>query len=276
MRAVSILVGLILIYGILCLLAFAFQRRLVYFPDRELDVTPANAGLPYEDVTVATSDGLNLHGWFLRAEKGAGVVFVCHGNAGTIANRLDLATAFLNMGFSVLLFDYRGYGRSDGQPSEEGTYRDAEAAYDYLRRDRGFAPREIIVYGESLGAAVSVELARRREVAALVLESAFLSIPDIGAKAYPLLPVKWLARIRYDNRAKIASIRAPVLLIHSPQDEIVPIEHGRTLFELVSAEKQLLETRGGHNDGGFIERPEWRGRVQAFLEKAVTPSDRVE
>lgn len=268
MRFLSILWIVVLIYAAICLLVFAFQRRLVYFPVAELGTTPDQEGLSFEDARIMTSDGIRLHGWFIPAGNARGVVLVCHGNAGNIANRLDLAATIIHAGFSVFLFDYRGYGRSDGSPSEEGTYRDAEAAHDYLLSQRGFASGEIVVYGESIGAAVAIELSLRRDVAAVVLESAFLSIPEVGARVYPLLPVKWLARIRYDNRAKIAAVGAPVLLIHSPNDEIVPIEHGRALFQLASSRKQLLETRGGHNDGGFTARREWSDQVQKFLESA--------
>jgi fermentation-respiration switch protein FrsA (DUF1100 family) len=172
------------------------------------------------------------------------------------------------MGWSCLLFDYRGYGASEGSPNESGTYRDAEAAYDALRQ-AGFEPARIVLHGESLGAGVAFELATRREVAAVIAESAFTSLPALGAELYRWLPVRLLARYRYDNRAKIGSLRVPVLLIHSPTDEIVPFAHAQRLLAAANEPKQLLVTDAGHNDGGFLRRAEWREAVRSFLERAL-------
>ena len=164
----------------------------------------------------------------------------------------------------MLLYDYRGYGRSDGRPDEEGTYRDAVAAFDWLVA-RGFAPGQIIAYGESLGAAVSVELARRRDPARLVLEHAFASVPELGAQVYPWLPVRLLSRIHYDSLADAPELRLPVLVVHSPEDDLVPIAHGRKLYDALPGPKRFLETGGGHNDGGFLQHVEWRDAVRRFL-----------
>ena len=192
-------------------------------------------------------------------------MLVSHGNAGNVEVRLDLARAFLELGASVLLCDYRGYGKSAGSPDEEGTYRDAEAAYAQLTVVEGFSAERIVLYGESLGAAVAIELARRRPCAAVIVESAFTSLADVGAKAYPYLPVRWLARFHYDNLAKVAALGVPLFLIHSPADEIVPVEQGQRLFEAAREPKRLLLTAGGHNDGGFRQRPAWRAEVGKFL-----------
>jgi uncharacterized protein len=258
----------------LCLAVYFLQAKLVYFPGAPPRMTPAEAGLAYEEVELA-SDGLRLHGWFLPApEMGRGMgrgtargaILVCHGNAGSIESRLETARAFLGLGWAVLLFDYRGYGKSEGAPDEEGTYRDAEAAHEHLAR-KGFAPERIVVYGESLGAAVAVELARRRRVAAVITESAFTSLADVGAEVYPFLPIRWLARIRYDNHGKVGTLGVPLLLIHSPADELVPVAHSRRLFEAAREPRRLLLTAGGHNDGGFLRRAEWRADVGRFLEE---------
>jgi len=175
---------------------------------------------------------------------------ISHGNAGTVAERLELARAFVAMGRSVLLYDYRGYGRSQGRPSEEGTYLDAEAAFDWLTA-RGLAPQAIAAYGESLGGAVSIELARRRDPARLIVEATFTSLPDIGARAYPWLPVHLLSRIRYDNIAKAPELTLPVLVLHSPEDELVPFAHAHRLYDALGGERRLVETGGPHNAGGF-------------------------
>lgn len=251
----------------LCLAAYLFQTRLIYFPGPPPGRTPADAGLEFRELELATSDGVRLHAWLLEARAPRGVVLVCHGNAGSIEQRIEHGSAFVSMGWSVLLFDYRGYGRSTGSPSEEGTYRDAEAAYDWLVGAGGQSGARIVVYGESLGAGVAIELARRRPVDGVVAESAFTSLADLGAEVYPILPVRWLVRHRYRNLEKVAALRVPLLVIHSPQDEIVPVAHGTRLFEAAREPRSLLLTEGGHNDGGFLRRAEWRGAVRVFLER---------
>ena len=264
-RGVLTTLVLVLVVGYLavCALLYAVQDRLVWFPGPAPAVDPGALGLPFEEARITTEDGVALHGWFLPG--GPDAVLVSHGNAGSIAGRLAHAEAFLGMGRSVLLYDYRGYGRSEGRPGEEGTYRDAVAAFDWLVA-RGFAPGQITAYGESLGAAVTVELARRREPGRLVLEHAFLSVPEIGARVYPWLPVRLLSRIRYDSLAAAPELRLPVLVVHSPGDDLVPIAHGRQLHEALPGPKQFLETGGGHNDGGFLQRAEWREAVRRFLD----------
>lgn len=252
-------------YLALCLVVYLTQAKLVYFPGPPPRATPADFGLEFREFGLVTQDGVRLHGWFLPRPDARGAVLVSHGNAGTIEGRIELARAFLELGWAVLLYDYRGYGKSAGTPDEEGTYRDAEAAYEHLTTVEGFAPERLVLYGESLGAAVTFELARRRPCAAVIAESAFTSLPDVGARAYPFLPVRLLARYRYDNLAKVAELSVPLLLIHSPSDEIVPVEHGRRLFEAAREPKRWLQTEGGHNDGGFQRRAEWRAEVGKFL-----------
>lgn len=252
-------------YVVVCLLVFLFQARLVYFPGPAPRVTPAELGLEHRELELTTSDGERVHAWFLPRPDARGAVLVSHGNAGNIEMRLELARVYLELGWSVLLYDYRGYGESTGSPSEAGTYLDAEAAYEHLARVEGLAPERIVLHGESLGVAVALELALRRPVAAVIAESAFTSLPDMAAEVYPFLPGRLLARIRYDNLAKVARLGVPLLLIHSPDDEIVPVEHARRLFAAAREPKELLLTAGGHNDGGFLRRTEWRTRVGAFL-----------
>jgi len=264
-----LVLGLGIAYLALCVVVYLTQARLVYFPGPPPRATPADLGLEYRELALTSSDGVELHGWFIPAVAARGAVLVSHGNAGSIELRLELARAFHELGASVLLYDYRGYGKSSGRPDEEGTYRDAEAAYAHLTVVEGLPSERIVLYGESLGTGVTIELARRHPCAAVIAESAFTSLPDVGAKAYPYLPVHLLARYRYDNLAKIAGLGAPLLLIHSPTDEIVPVEHARQLFEEAREPKQLLLTEGGHNDGGFQQRAEWRAEVGRFLERVL-------
>lgn len=254
-----------LAYAALCLVVFLFQARLVYFPTRSVVVTPAALGLAFEEVWLEAADGVRLHGWFLPAEEPRGALLYGHGNGGNIADRMEPARAFRDMGLDVLLFDWRGYGRSAGAPTEAGLYRDGEAAWAWLV-GRGVAPERIVLYGESLGGGVAVELARRHGRGVLLTESTFTSVPDVGAEVYPWLPVRLLARHRFDNLAKAADVRVPWLIVHSPHDEIVPFEHALRLFDAAAEPKRLLPTGGGHNDGGFLRRAEWRQAVRAFLD----------
>ncbi len=263
-RMIPAIVVALCAYVAICALLYFLQERLVFFPDRSLATDPRSLGLSFEELDLVTSDAVHLHGWYLPAEEPLGALVFCHGNAGNISHRLAAAQALHAMRLSVLLFDYRGYGKSEGSPSEEGTYRDGEAAYEFLR-SRGFAPERIALYGESLGGAVAIELARRRKVACAVIESTFTSLPDMGAAIYRWLPVRLLARIHYDNRAKVAALDVPLLLIHSPEDEIVPFRHAERLVEAAREPRQLLVTAGSHNSGGFLGREEWRARVREFL-----------
>lgn len=257
------------------LVVFAFwlwQDRFTYFPGPPAGPPPAVAGLDLREEWIATPDGERLHAWIVRpatepATEGdrLGAVLLCHGNGGNIADRLPTAETFAAMGYAVLLFDYRGYGGSSGRTDEEGTYVDAVAAYDRLAGDAGIAPDRIVAYGESLGGAVAIELSRRRPLAAVVVESTFTSMPDIGASVYPWIPVRLLARARYDSLAKVASLGVPLLVIHSPQDDLIPFQHGRRLFEAAREPKRFLATSGRHNDWGFLQRAEWRSLVREFL-----------
>jgi len=261
-------------YGALCLLLLVFQGRLIYFPARGVGTDPSLYGMTFAEVEVTAADGVRLHGWWLPAAEAEGVVLFSHGNAGNIEGRIGSARAFLEMGLSVLLYDYRGYGRSAGRPSEEGLYLDAEAFHDHLVQEEGFDPTRLLLYGESLGSAVSVELARRRPVAGLILESAFTSMADAGATHYPWLPVRLILRHHYENVAKIGDLGVPILLVHSPSDEIVPFSHAEALFAAAESPKELLRTAGGHNDGGFLQRDEWRDAVGEWAHGVLAEGSR--
>lgn len=262
--------------GYLALVLYAYfnQANMLYLPDLpggRSEATPADAGLVYESVTLTTEDGLKLDAWYVPAPDARGVVLFCHGNAGNITHRLTTLTLLHELGLASLIFDYRGYGLSEGQPSEAGTYRDAEAAWQYLRQ-RGHAADDIIVMGRSLGAAVATELAQRHAARALVLESAFTSVPDTAAEHYPFLPVRWLSRFQYDTLRRLPSIHVPVLIVHSRDDEIIPYHHGRRLFEAANEPKEFLELRGGHNDAIFVSGLDYYRRgLAAFFEHHAAP-----
>ncbi len=242
---------LIAALGVLWLMLRWFEHRQVYFPSRGFDASGAELGRPFEDVYFRTSDGLRLNAWYFPATTNLPpsdfVVLYCHGNGGNISHRLDTIGALLEAGVSVFIFDYRGYGRSEGRPGEEGTYRDATAACEWLRT-KGFAGTNIIAYGESLGGGIASELVTRLPLAGLILQSTFTSIPDIGAELFPFLPVRLMSTIRYDTLSRLPSIRIPVLVMHSREDEMIRFKHGERNFAAANSPKLFVEIAGDHND----------------------------
>lgn len=231
------------------------QDSMVYVPPRELGFSPSDLGLEYEKVWLPTQDGLHLYGWYVPrpAEKSTpadlgAVLLYFHGNAENVSN-LGYSLAQWNaVGIETLVIDYRGYGESEGKPSEEGTYLDALAAWEYLMK-RGVPAERIVVWGRSLGGAVASWLTSRHTPAALVLESTFTSVPDLGADIYPWLPVRWLSRYRYNSIDRLPQVSCPVLIAHSPDDEIIPFQHAQELFAAANEPKRLFKLHGGHNDG---------------------------
>lgn len=249
------------------LLLRRFEQSQMYEPSRELEATPDEAGMAYEDVFLTAEDGVRIHGWWVKAVPDRATVLFCHGNAGNISHRLELIDLFHRLGLNVLIFDYRGFGRSEGSPNEAGTYRDGEAAYRHLREERGIAPGRIVIFGRSLGGAVAIELARRVEAAALVCESTFTSAEEMGKLIYPSLPVGLLVRNKYDSISKVGGLTLPVLFLHSPEDELVPFEHGRRLFRAAAAPKEFLAIRGGHGDNFQVSAPLYSEVLDRFLKK---------
>jgi uncharacterized protein len=265
-----------LAYLVLALLLFVAQELLVFLPGvggRSLATTPAAHGLEYEDVHLVTDDGERLHGWWIPARAGAvedpaGAVIVFHGNAGNISHRMATLRIWHGLGWSVFLFDYRGYGLSSGRPTESGTYRDARAAWGHVTEERGLEPGEVVLFGRSLGAAVAARLATEVDPLALIVESAFTSVPDLGAELYWWLPVRLLARIRYPTAELLGQVAAPVLVVHSPDDDIIPFHHGRALYEAARPPKEFLELVGGHNEGFLLTGDAYRAGLQGFLDRA--------
>ena len=263
----QILLAIAAVYGAILILVYLFQPRLVFMPTRVVHSTPSDAGLSYEAVTLRASDGVKLSAWFIPADKPRATLLFCHGNAGNIADRLESFVLFQDLRLSVFIFDYRGYGASEGKPTEQGTYLDATAAWDYLVKERQIPPSQIVLFGRSLGGAVAAWLAVEQAPAALILESTFTSVPDMGARLYPFLPVRLLARIHYNTKDRIRQVKCPVLVVHSPQDEIVPYAFGRKLFELANPPKEFLEITGSHNDGFLTSGRRYSDGLDAFLSR---------
>lgn len=264
----KLLLVLALAYLLVCLLMFFAQRKLLYFPGPAPLVEPERHGAAWSRVTLETADSERLCAWFAEAPDARGAVLLSHGNAGNVESRVPLAEAFVNAGLSVLLYDYRGYGGSTGSPSEAGLALDARAAYGWLRA-RGVEPARIVLYGESLGGGVTTGLAVEVECAAVILDHTFSSVPDLASELYPWLPVRWLARDRFDNLARVPRLEAPLLLIHSPDDELIPFEHARRLQRAARPGTVLLETSGGHNGAGFLGDARFEAAVRGFLDDAL-------
>lgn len=269
----NIISTLIIAYAVIVALLFLFQSRLIYYPQigRELTITPQAHGLGYESVDIHTEDGETLHAWWVpaigREPAARGIILFFHGNAGNISHRIDYLMMFSRLGYATLIVDYRGYGRSSGAPSEQGTYRDARAAWQWLVQTRGARPMDIIIAGESLGGAVASWLAVQHAPRALMLMSAFTSVPDLAAQLYPFMPARLIARFGYDNLSNVRSIRVPLLVAHSRDDDIVPFAHGQALFAAASGPRQFVEMRGGHNEAFIFAREEWKSAVGLFLER---------
>jgi fermentation-respiration switch protein FrsA (DUF1100 family) len=258
-----------LVLGYLALVAFVYfrQAEMLYFPTRQIEATPENIGLSFDEVTIRTSDGLKIAAWYIPSPSERGVLLFCHGNAGNISHRLDSIRIFHNLGLSVLIFDYRGYGRSEGKPDEQGTYLDADAAWDYLVKVKGADPSRIVVFGRSLGSAVGAELALRHRPGALIIESGFCSVPDLGKKFFPHIPVRLISRFHYATIDKIGRIPVPKLFIHSPDDEIIPFEQGVRLFEKAGEPKEFLKITGGHNEGFLLSGERYTAGLEQFISK---------
>jgi pimeloyl-ACP methyl ester carboxylesterase len=244
---------------------FVFQSRYVYYPESTMVADPSTIGLSFEDVSFHTGDGIKLFGWFIPNKESKGVVLFCHGNAGNISHRLDSIQILHQLGLDVFIFDYRGYGRSEGKPSEQGTYQDTEAAWWYLTRERHVLPSNIIVIGRSLGGAIAAWLAMSYTPGALILESSFTSLADIATKLHPYLPLRQFLRFRYTTTDYLYQVKCPVLIIHSRDDELMPFEYGIRLFEIASEPKRFLEISGSHNDGFVVSGKQYQRGLNTFI-----------
>ncbi|MCG6928211.1 MAG: alpha/beta hydrolase [Acidobacteria bacterium] len=272
-RVLRVLASAAFILGVLWIMLPFLLNSLLYFPSRQFFAGPAAFGLEARDVVFETEDGETLHAWWFRAgEDPLGHVLLFHGNAGNIGDRLLHARLLTNVGFDVFSFDYRGYGRSTGSPSEEGTCNDARAALLALARQDGLDPKRVFYLGESLGGGVAVALAREAPPRGLVLLSAFTSVRDMGRVHYPFIPTP-LVPDAYPNLRRIRGLECPVLVMHGDRDEIVPVEQGRALYEAAPEPKRLhLFAGAGHND--LLEQAgnEWATTIAEWVRGLPEPS----
>ena len=250
------------------------EERFIFFPSDKIDSNPRDLGLAFNDIYFVTSDGIRLNGWFVPYPGVKTTVLWFHGNAGNISHRLENIKLLHNkVKINVFIFDYRGYGRSEGRVSEEGTYRDGEAAFNYLRTREDVDKERIVFFGRSLGAAVAAEMATREKCLALILETPFASIREMARVAFPFLPVGPLLRTRYDVSEKIRRVRAPLLVLHGDQDEVVPFAQGKSVYEAAPQPKEFYAIRGAHHNDTYIVGGEaYFAALKNFIERAVDRS----
>jgi fermentation-respiration switch protein FrsA (DUF1100 family) len=243
--------------------------HVLYHPGYELRATPADIGIPFESVSLQTADGKRLAAWWIPSQSPRGTLLFCHGNAGNIADRLDSIRIFNGLGLNLFIFDYRGYGKSNGSPSEQGIYRDVEAAWDYLERNRGIDPQKIVVFGRSLGGSVAAWISQTRRPGALILEAAFTSLQEVARDRVPGFFVNLFVSDQYPTIRYLTLVQCPVLIIHSRDDEVIPFGHGKALFATATGSKELVVIRGSHNTGFLDSRPLYEQAMDSFLSKVL-------
>jgi fermentation-respiration switch protein FrsA (DUF1100 family) len=266
-----------IVFLVACLVLFAvflriLESRMVFYPVRYPGGYwyPERYGLSLEDCWFLTSDGRRLHGWFMADDDAVATMLWCHGNAGNISDRLDNLARLSAVAINVFIFDYRGYGRSEGAPSEDGVYADAVAAYDYLLTREDVDAGALVLFGRSLGGAVAVDLATKRACAGLILESTFTHAHDMARTMFGPVPVQWLLRSNFDSLQKIAQVKVPLLMIHGTADTVVPYKLGKKLFSAANQPKAFYEIAGAdHNDTYLVAGSAYFDTLAAFLQRFV-------
>jgi len=256
-----------LLFGVILLNVFLFfqQASMIFFPLRELQQTPADWKLDYEDVWINSGDGVRLHGWYIPRQGARQTVLFFHGNAGNISHRRESIEIFHRLNLNVFILSYRGYGASEGKPDEKGLYNDARSAWRYLTVEREIEQQDIILFGRSLGGAVATALAAEVQPAGLILESTFSSAADMAAVLYPALHWVIYPRYAFDTATRLRQVHSPVMVIHSANDDIIPFRIGQKVFMAAREPKQFVEIRGDHNGGFLLSQPQYEKALGAFI-----------
>ncbi len=257
-----------IIVGIVFLFFYAryLENKSLYYPIYEIENTPADINIAYKDVFFYSEDNIKINGWLVKSKNAKTTIIFAHGNGGNISHRLDKINFFNKLGLNILIFDYRGYGKSAGVPSEQGLYLDIQAAYKFIKKEQSTGA--IIVYGESLGGAIAIDLAQKDkefDIDGLILEGTFTNITDMARLIYPFLPTGFL-KTKFDSISKISNIKTPKLHFHGKNDNIVPFNLGQKLFNAAIEPKKLVALEGQHNDGFFISENLVRKSIIEFME----------
>jgi len=260
--------------GVLLVIGFRwFEWSQAFHPSRTMEGDPASVGLEYEDVVFFAEDGKRLHGWWIPRDDADCTILYCHGNAGNVTTRINVCQGLNRLGAHVFIFDYRGYGLSRGIPSEIGLYRDARAAYEVVRAryDDDDEP-PVILYGASLGASVAVQLATEKPAIGLIIEGGFTSSIDVGERWFPWLPIRAIARYRFDALSKIMGLQLPKLIAHSPRDQVISYDFGSQLFSAAPQPKKFVSLNGEHGEAGWEETPHYFSELQQFVTAVAADS----
>jgi len=257
-------------YLSICLYMLIFQDKILYIPTSDVRSDPGTFGLEFTEHWITTSDNERLHSWYIPATNARYTLLFFHGNTGNISDRLDTIKIFNTLGLSILIIDYRGYGKSSGVPTEEGTYFDGDASWHYLVQELKIAAESIIIFGRSLGGGIATEIATRYHSAGLVLESTFSTMPAVAKDVYPLIPVSLIIHTKYANIDKIRQIHCPLLIIHSTEDEYIGFHHGQALYNAYNprayqGHKHFVAIAGAHNDGFFTSMDQYKQGINEYI-----------
>lgn len=258
---IYIIILLLLLNGMM----YLRQPKMIFFPISEHAQTPNDWGMEYEDVFLNADNKVRLHGWYIPRQGARKVVLFFHGNAGNISHRGESVEVFHRLGLNVFIIDYRGYGKSTGKPSEKGMYADARTAWHYLNQERAIDEKDIIVFGRSLGGVIASQLATEVHPGKLIIESAFSSSRDMARAIFPFISNVILMRYCFNTAENMKQIQSPVLVAHSPDDDIIPFSHGEKIFQAANDPKTFLKMRGDHNNGFLASQPEYEQGLKAFI-----------
>ena len=262
------LATILAVYAAVCVYIYMAQDRMFYFPTKDFAVNPVDYNLDFQDVFINVGQDETIHGWYFsqpQNQNAARTVLFCHGNGGNISHRLETVIFLLQRGVNVMMFDYRGYGRSSGRPTETNTYDDVKVAYDWLISEKSAKPSDIIIFGRSLGGAVAVELASKVSCGGLIVESSFDSAIEMAKGYFPFFPAGLLIKYRYDSISKISKVDCLKLFTHSPADDLIPFERGKKLFEAAPEPKTFYEISGGHNQRIYLDDPGYIKAIDNLL-----------
>ena len=263
-----VVVALVVFAGLLV----ACERKLIYHPMLYPQGywEPGAMGVSVEDVDFQAEDGVQLHGWYVQSPEAKATLLWFHGNAGNITHRLENIKLLEPLRVNIFIFDYRGYGKSAGEPDEQGIYMDSQAAYDFVTKEKKIAPEKLILFGRSLGGVFAVDVADKNPAAGLILESVFTTAKDMAKKIFPILPIGWAISSKLDNVSRVAGLKLPKLFLHGDRDGVVPFRLGRQVFTAAAEPKEFYVIQGaGHNDTIFVGGEPYFATIDRFISKVV-------
>lgn len=265
LQTAGLILVILLAYGVLLV---SCEGKIIYHPFKYPEGLwdPGSFGVETEDIYFAAADGVKLHAWYVPAPNAVATLLWFHGNAGNLTHRLDNIRQLRPLNLNIFIFDYRGYGKSEGEPDEAGIYLDSQAAYETLVSRKNVSPDTLFLFGRSLGGICAIEVASKNPAAGLILESVFTSAGDMARKLFPLLPLHWAIKSKFDAVGKVPQLKLPKLFLHGTEDEIVPYRLGRELFEAAAEPKQFYDIQGaGHNDTFIVGGKPYYDALHRFV-----------